>query len=236
MTMPTIEQDIRRRLVRYRPSMIVAYIPSSAYLEEGVPTAARPDSAGGGERPPSVWAEVKPRSAGRIRDQAKALIPEAMLTWIRRLQIINAVRKHASNWRFTTAPPDRLAAFDSDMRRLVGAIRAIGAVPVLVTHGDVLMGRPVPDKDQLIGWEKFYPRATGATLVAFDSLARLTVLHVAADSNTISVDAARDLAAGPVAAFADPTHFTDLGAATVARVVSREILTVDARVAMCGLR
>jgi hypothetical protein len=28
MTMPTIEQDIRRRLVRYRPSMIVAYIPS----------------------------------------------------------------------------------------------------------------------------------------------------------------------------------------------------------------
>ena len=236
MTMPTIEQDVRLRLVRYRPSMIVAYIPSSAYLEEAAPTAARPDSSGRGERPPSALASLRLRSAGRIRDQAKALIPETMLTWFRRLHTIYVVRKHAADWRFTTPPPDRLAAFDSDLRRLVGSIRAIGAVPVLVTHGDVLMGRPVPDKDQLIAWEKFYPRATGPTLVAFDSLVRLTVLKVAADSNTISIDAARALAAGPVSAFADPTHFTDLGAATVARVVSRQVLTVDPRVAACGSR
>jgi hypothetical protein len=234
MTIPTIEQDVRRRLARYHPSMIAAYLPSSGYLYDVVPVAATPDTSrqtASVQKPGSVF---QLRATKRVRDLLRTVLPENLKAWLRRRDTEAAISAHDSSWRYRSPPPERLAAFDADLRRLVGAIRAIGATPILITHGNAFMGRAHPDEHRLVEWEKFFPRATPATLVAFDSLARLDILKIAADSNAVSVDAARSLASSPPSSFADPTHLTDLGAGVVAGDVARTIFTANDVVRACA--
>ena len=215
MTIPTIDQDLRNRIQRLRPAVVVAYVSPSAYLEEQLPVAARPDSTTP-SRTPTVARMLHLRAWERLRDQGKALLPEATLSVIRKRIIGNANTGRAAGWQFTSVPPERVAAFDADLRSLVGTIRAVGATPVLVTHGNAFAGRADVDSAKLLAWDRFYPRAAGSTLIAFDSIARAVTLRVAKDSMVAVADAAVSLSRAPREAFADYMHFSDLGAAIVA--------------------
>ena len=232
MTLPTINQDLRNRLVRLRPAVIVAYPSPTAYLEDEVPTAARPDSFPKvGRR--RAFAAIHPRALERLRDQLKEILPTAIKSWLRRRETQQA-RAHPSGWLFTTPPAERLAAFDLDLRRLVAAVHEIGATPVLVTHANAFVGRSTIDLDKLVSWEKFAPRATGTAIIAFDSLSRLTTLKIAADSQVVAADATPRLAAAPDTAFADYQHFGDLGAALMASVVTDGVLKTRRLAQLCA--
>jgi hypothetical protein len=76
-------------------------------------------------------------------------------------------------------------------------------------------------------WEKFYPRAPGKIIVAFDSAARVATIAAARKSNAILVDLAPALAETHGAAFADYAHFTDTGAAMTAHAVAAGILEAE---------
>ena len=117
---------------------------------------------------------------------------------------------------------------------MIGTIHRIGAVPVLATHGNLFMERQSLDHDAIIAWEKFYPRATGQTIMDFDAAARLATLRVGLDSGVTSVDAAKVLAAAPTTAFGDFVHFTDLGAGYVAKVVSEGVLAAARTAGTCA--
>jgi hypothetical protein len=121
-------------------------------------------------------------------------------------------------------PLERIKTFEADLRQAVGSIRSTGAIPVLMTHANRFVGSADSDVATLRLWEKFYPRASGQTIVAFDSAARLTTIAVARDSQAVLVDLAPTLARSHGSAFADYAHFTDLGAALAAGTVSRSII------------
>jgi hypothetical protein len=232
MTVPTIDQDVRNRLRRFHPAIVVAYPSPVAYLENSQPVASQPDSTAG-----STTAEpmrgLYPRSVDRVREQLKQILPEFVKTRLRQRQTDRVTRAHESNWQFTAVPADRLAAFDDDLRHLVGSIRSVGATPVLVTHGNAFFGRKTFDANALVAWEKTFPRATGQTLISFDSLARLITLKVGTDSAVTVVDAATRLSAAPANAFADAVHFTDLGASTIASAVTDGLFSAMARTGSC---
>ena len=57
---------------------------------------------------------------------------------------------------------DRLAAYEADLRAFVGAVRSIGAEPVLATHANLFVGGTVSDSSLLRAWERFYPAGRGA--------------------------------------------------------------------------
>jgi hypothetical protein len=233
MGVPTIDQDVLNRLRRLKPDIIVAYPSAVAYLEENAPVAARPDSSG--SRAPLSWVRaLHPRFLGRLREQIKQIIPDAIKTRLRNIQTASEVRGQPAGWRYDSIPEDRLRRYDSDLRHLVGSIRAIGATPILVTHANVFRGRPDVDANALQAWEKFYPRATGPTIIAFDSAARATTLAVGADLRVPVVDAAERLALGPRAAFGDMVHFTDTGAAEMADILASKILSVAQASGRCG--
>jgi hypothetical protein len=223
MSVPTTDQDVRNRLVRFRPSIIVAYLSPVAYLGGPLPTATRPDSSVDPTRT-SLSAVLRPRGRDRLRDQLKLMIPDVIKSWLRRREIDNAVRAHDSRWVFSGVPADRVSAFDADLRHLVGTIRSIGATPVLATHANAFTGRRVIDTGMLTAWQKFWPRASGATLVAFDSASRLVTARVGLDSGVVVVDAAARLASAPDSAFADAVHFTDLGASLMASSFAEGVL------------
>ena len=210
------------RLRRLRPAVIFAYPSPLAYLEDRRPTAARPDSSGRTSSQ-SAYRALFPRSLDRVREQAKSLLPGWVASWLRARQTASVARGHGPGWQFTSPPADRLAAYDADLRHLVGTIRAVGAIPVLATHADLFVDRSKIDENALAAWEKIFPRATGRTLIAFDSLSRLVTIAIGRDSGVVVADVEARLAHAPAAAFADAVHFTDLGAGLVAGVARNAV-------------
>jgi hypothetical protein len=227
MSLPTIEQDVRLRVRPLQPDFIVLYATPAAYLEDALPSAARPDSVVGHPSPLPTLNAFFPRVGERIRVQLKSLIPTLVQDEIRRRQIRTTLGQHHPNWRFESVPVERVTAFESDLRNAVGTIRAIGATPILVTHANRFAGSSVNDVATLRMWEKFYPRASGKTIVAFDSAARLATIAVARDSQAVLVDLPPVVAQSGKNIFADYAHFTDAGAALVAGSVSQPIVDAE---------
>lgn len=233
MSLPTSIQDLSQRLRHYGVDVVIYYPSPPQYLSDKVPRAVPPDSSGHGDEPPWSWA-LYPRVAARLRDQIKLLAPNRVETWLRQREVAAAVRAHPPGWRFDRIPLDRLSAFDRDLRRFVGAVRALGATPVLVTHANAFArGRP-PDPDLLHSWEKFYPRATGATILAFDSAAAEVTRSGAVDSGAILVDWRALVGNSPEGIFADYGHFTDRGAGLLAGAIAKALRQVWDRGAPCG--
>lgn len=233
MSLPTIEQDVRTRLRRLRPDIVVLYPSPSQYLQDDPPIAA-PRSASANSAALSASSALHFRVWNRLRDQLKLLLPQRIQTWLRAGDVIAEVRLHPASWRFQTVPGYRLKQFEADLRTIIGSIRAIGAEPVLATHGNIFMGRSVHDADILTTWEKNAPRATGPVLIAFDSVARLVTLRVGADSGVVTVDAAERMAGAPPSAFTDFVHFSDDGAARMADALSAGVLTASRASGKCG--
>ena len=224
MTLPTGAQNVRTRLGQVGADFMVVYPTPVQYLDEMVPLAARPDSSGRNLSIPFSHA-LQPRFAGRMRTQLKELLPEFVKTQLRKREIANSLGTGGSAWRFAGLPADRMEAYDADLRALVGTIRQAGAAPLLVTHANALM-QPGPDAIHLMtAWEKFYPRATGPIIAAFDSSARHVTLGVARDSATASVDLAGVLTAGTLkGVFSDFSHFTDHGSARMAATLAPAVI------------
>lgn len=219
MSLPTIEQDVRNRVVRFGADFIVLYPTPAQYLFEEPPRPARPDSsARAGELSPT--GAFRPRMLNRLRNQAKTMLPSFVATWLRRRDTQTAMRNRPPGWRFETLPPDRLEQYRRDLEVLAETVRATGAIPVFMTHANAFMQPGFEDRHLLYAWERFHPRATGPVIVAFDSAARHVTLEVAREANVIAVDAAAHLVRQSDGIFSDFSHFTDLGAARVASVLA----------------
>ena len=223
MSLPTVAQDVRLRVAAVEPDVVVLYATPSQFLEELPPVATRPDSTNRDVHLPwrrAVW----PRSVGRIRDQVKQLLPSPVQTWMRQRHLDLARAGRPADWRFTEIPADRVAQYERDLRRAVGAIRAAGAVPVLATHTNAFVGVREYDEDKLYAWERFYPRASGRLIVAFDSAANAVTARVARDSGAVLADVPRAVSGATPGLFADFSHFTDAGAARMAGVITSALV------------
>jgi hypothetical protein len=227
MSLPTIDQDIRLRVHPLNPDFVVLYATPPAYLYDAAPVVASPDSLNQIAPPLPARNALFPRVADRLRTQIKSLLPAVLQDRIRQHEIRVMLDSHPRDWRFTSVPADRVKAFEADLRHTVGSIRSTGAIPVLVTHGNRFAGAAKTDVGELRQWEKFYPRASGQTIVAFDSAARLTTIAVARDSRAVLIDLATTLGRSHGAAFADYSHFTDLGAGLAAGAVGGSILAAS---------
>jgi hypothetical protein len=232
MTLPTAEQDMRNRLARYRPAIVTIYPSPAQYLEGIVPTPARPDSTAVGSRMPAHKA-LRPRVIDRVREQVKLLMPDVIKARVRERQRQALLHDHSPGWPFAKVPEDRLAEFDNHLRQLVGTIRQLGATPILVTHGNLAMGRSNPDPYSLTAWESLYPKAPRAVMIGFDSAARATVLRIGADSGVVTADAAERLSKAPAEAYGDFVHFTDLGASHMADLLADSVVSAALKAGRC---
>ncbi|MES2304361.1 MAG: SGNH/GDSL hydrolase family protein [Gemmatimonadota bacterium] len=212
MSLPTVEQDLRLRLRALAPRVVV-YYPTPPQYAEGIPVAATPDSSGRSIRPEPAWHF---RFGTRAYNQLKSMFP-VLSDWLRQRDIAAARKGTASDWVFQTVPDSQRAAFEHDLRRLVGTIHSIRATPILVTHANGFVATPPLDNKILRAWERQYPRATGAALVQFDSVTAGIIRQVAADSGVALVDAWQGFhQVSGRESFADFSHFTDRGAGTMA--------------------
>lgn len=222
MMLPTVIGDVQGRLATIAPAAVMFYPTPPHYLDLEVPRSRPPIQDGGG------WNRLRPlypRSLGLLREAIKGLVPRQVSIALRRGEIEGIVQSYPAGWQFTSPPEDRLTAFEDDVRRLVGAVRGVGAMPILATHANIFGMYPERrDEELLLMWQRYSPRATGATLIAFDSAANARLRRVAADSGVplVSVDSAV-YASGLEGVFGDYQHLTNLGSAIVAEVAAQGI-------------
>lgn len=228
MSLPTVEQDLRLRLASTGAKVAIYYPTPPQYVDDLPPKAVSLDPRGSGLLVISPW---RSRFAARARDAFKSALPRVVQDYLRGRDIADARAKWPADSIFTTVPESRIALFDRDLGRLVGSMRALGMTPVLVTHTNAFIGTPPAAADRLRAWERFYPRATGATLVAFDSAANDRIRRIAADSAAVLVDGWQAFRGHPAdSMFADFSHFTDAGAARIASVLRPQVsLTLGCR-------
>ena len=222
MSLPTATQDVRLRIARFEPQVVVLYPTSTQYLADAVPESMPP--AYGPIAAPGLVARLKPRALSRLQEEFRRLAPLAWREQLWRAQVRREVQAHDTGWRFTRLPLDRLAAYEADLRTFVGAVRSIGAEPVLATHANLFVGGAVSDSSLLRAWERFYPRAEGQVILAFDSAGADVTRRVARDSGAVFADVRSTLRAC-LECFADHAHFTDEGAARVAGAITDALRT-----------
>lgn len=225
MSLPTVIQDVRLRIAPLRPRVGVYYPTPMQYLEgDALPRAMAPHS--GAPRPP----QQRLRFVPRLRDALKRSTPEVALDLARRI-LTARTRSSAGISASDRAEPERLAAFESDLRRLVGAYRQAGIEPMLAVHQNRFRESDSETSRRLLtAWERFYPRYTARAILSFDSLGGDATRRVAQDSAVHLLDPGPALARWDSdRVFADFTHFSDQGAAVVAgeaaRILKPEVCT-----------
>ena len=235
LSLPTARQDIRARIVRFAPDVIVYYPSPVQYLEERIPVATTPDLIGGArELPRSALRALHPRALDVVRDELRQIAPTALLQWFR-VRSAKAERgKHPADWMFTSIPATRMIAFDSDLRALIGTVHEEGAEFVLATHANAFE-RHRPDSTELAAsWERFYPRANGTTIIRFDDSARAVSERAANDSAVVVANVYAMFAVAPGDNFVDFVHFTDAGSARVAHLLASSVVQAARRRHVCG--
>jgi hypothetical protein len=216
MSLPTVVQDVRKRLKRFSPDMIVLYPSPVQYLEDDVPVAARPDSTVRGDVPPALRDRLFPRALGRGRDQVKLSLPSVAKDWLRRREVAREQSAHAAGWEFTRVPDDRMRQYAADLRGALAVIREISAVPVLVSHANAFAHGAPADPVMLNAWHRFYPRASAAVIPQFDDSAAVVSMAVGRETKSVNLDWNSESHRSTARLFDDFAHFTDVGAAMLA--------------------
>lgn len=199
---------------QFQPRVVLVYASPEFYLDE-VPPSQRPP-------PPSTdltaGPRIESRFVGRIRDLYHALprwVKRGRESWV----IARQTKGKPDDWLFRSVPRDRLDLYVADLGRLAAAIRARGARAVLLTHACRATAPPRPeDLDDARAIRMFYPRALPDVILAFERAAGRATLDLGDREGIEVIDGAQALD-GRRDYFADLVHFTDLGAAALARLV-----------------
>jgi hypothetical protein len=235
MSLPTAGQDIRTRIVRFAPDVIVYYPSPAQYLEDRLPVAIAPEQTGAArELPRSAMRALHPRALDVMRDELRLIMPAPLLRWFRVRSARSERERHPANWVFTSIPASRMSAFDSDLRALIGTVHLEGAELVLATHANAFERHRPDSTDLAESWERFYPRANGTTIIRFDDSARAVSERAAEDSAVVVADVHAMFARSPGDDFVDFVHFTDIGSERVAHVLANAVLQAERRRHVCG--
>ncbi|MBX7120206.1 MAG: hypothetical protein K1X31_14540 [Gemmatimonadaceae bacterium] len=207
MSLPTVRQDLARRLLPMRPRVVIYYPQPAGYLYPKVPVPA-PAGEGAGE----PLSPLAPRALPRLREDLKSIIPDALLDLNRQRSTV--AQREAGDSLFPALPRERLDSIEAHLRAMVGQVRAAGAELVLVVpqHG-IGDSTSITGRRWLTAWESVVPKATGAMLLAFADSGAARVRRLAADSGVRLIDPPFPDGAAREAFYADPNHFTDRGSA-----------------------
>jgi lysophospholipase L1-like esterase len=219
MSLPTVIQDLRLRVLPMRPTAVVVYPTPSQYLEATAPVATPPSS-----EPPARLDPWRSRGFPRVRDAVKRTIPQPVMDVLRR---VVTSRRVSRDTPFRTVPMARLDSLEEQLRVLVGVVRKGGAAVVLGVHQNRFADtNSVAERRWLRAWEFQSSRATGQVLLQMDSLAARRIERVGADSSVPVFDPKLSSRPDRAALFADYLHFTDRGAAIMGRSTAAAVASV----------
>ena len=219
-TIPTISVTYRNYVRGMGATVAVVYPTPVQYLDANRPAFTPPTSG-----PPARPLLSNFRVVRRLRDHLKAILPTRLKTYLRSREIAAMQKDRAGAQQWTAIPDDRMEAFRADLGALLDTLTASGVRPLVATHANAFAGRIAVDTALLVAWAKFYPDAAMGLLPRFESAANGEVLRIARERGLPVSDLAATMSTlGKDSVFADFSHFTAAGSATVAGQLARDIL------------
>ena len=219
---PSMERLVNDVVRPTRPDVIVLYPSPGFYLNPRAPTPTR--GAAGADTTLPVRNVLHIRVAGRAERQLRALVPNPVKGVLRKI-VLQRRSAGPTEPRFVDVPPDRLAKFEADLRRLIGVAKTTGADVVLMGHANATMEPAFSDSVLIGAWVYQFPRATGKALVDFHARAYEFERELARDSGIAFVDLPAAFANRWKGSFADFVHFTDAGSGIVAATLAETLRT-----------
>jgi hypothetical protein len=230
MMLRTMPAYYHRVIAPIRPSVVVIYPTPSFYLmEDAMDTPDATPRAGRGSVELSTMTGITTsRLVPKARQVVKSFIPVPIQEAMKRFKLARMRAAHPEGWVWDGVPADRMAAFEADLGRIVDEIRADGVEVVLLSHVN-RVEKPrsewTDDDHYRVLSEIMAERqqATEDAMVMVDSVAREATRRVASSRGVRYVELAGSV---PPSAeyFADYSHFTDAGAARVAKVLADHLL------------
>ncbi|MBZ5647070.1 MAG: hypothetical protein LAN37_07585 [Acidobacteriia bacterium] len=205
LTLPTATLRVPEIVERIQPRVALIYTTPSFYIDMPPKQSQRVVKV---LPPPSFeW-----RLGERVRNVAKAVLPDAVQTWLRQWQIEHSLGARAAIERL---PDGDVKRFGDDLSELLSTLRAHGVEPVVVTHATAFGDDRTPDRDLLISWRKFHPKLKEEGFLDMERRMNQAMRDAAAAQDVAVIDIAREIPPDRKY-FADFEHFTDAGAALMA--------------------
>jgi len=203
---------------RFGFDVVVVYPTPAFYLDVDPPARSVETRAGD-----SASAPFTLRLPDKLWRALRELLPAGVQARMKRLQLEKLRRAHPPQWVWSAAPPERLALFEADLGALVRTIEQSGARVILATHANRFGAPTRPDDEALlVGWMRFYPRASAECLLDMEREANDAVQRLGREHGLRVVDV-QAVAGKDPANYADFSHFTDEGAGRVAAALAAEI-------------
>lgn len=235
MTMLTMVPYYQRMVAPIKPDLVVIYPSPSFYLAtEPLPKELPPRVVVSQPRPafgidPTL---LDSRLLDRVKNSLKSLVPVSAITWYRDWKLARVRAAEGAEWVWQETPPDRMALFELHLDRLVASVAACGTRVLLVTHtnrfiqADDFRG---PDRRHLVNlMATSYPRASERVMANIDLDANRIIREVAARYGATVIEAEAQIPSSSEY-FVDYSHFTDLGADAMARIIAKGVMGVATR-------
>jgi len=221
MSLPAIRYSWVNYWSRFEPDFVVVYPSPVFYLGDRPPQDPRPSSLNSASRP---WPQIslKPRLVHR----AKEAIEFPAIIQRRRVHqsLARSLRAIDADSVWDSVPQDRLQQYAADLSALVAAVAAAGATPVILTHAHRSSEQSMEaDKELLLAWRTYSPRAEIPVLLAFESAAASATRALAGRKGIRIVDVDRCLSGHPEF-FGDQVHFTVEGSRRVAALTAHALV------------
>jgi hypothetical protein len=207
-TLSTATRRVPEIVARIHPMMALIYASPTFYIDFPLRrSSALPVQA---EKLPAFEFRI----GERLQNVAKSLLPEYVQTGIRSWQIQRSIGSKSPMERL---PQEALNYLAEDLTEMVITLRAYCVEPALVTHATIFgaVSRS-PNRAMLVAWRKFYPTLQEDGFLDLEMRANRTIREVAVQQQVALVDIAGELP-GDRKYFADFVHFTDAGAALMAK-------------------
>jgi lysophospholipase L1-like esterase len=206
-------------IVRFEPHVVFVYAMGKFYLLNDVPGGSATPRTIVQQVPHSLFQRLlQTRIIQRVRDNFS--FPQ---WWIRRLyarEVDQTVHSHPDDWVFRNLPYDRLNKFISDLDSLTRAVRASGALPIIIVPATTLTDSALrAGSFDFVAERVLTPRSPPAITARFIREAADSMRALAARRGVPILDAESRIKPNPKL-MADRVHFTREGAAVVAGMAS----------------
>lgn len=227
MSIPRIVELYERWIRKFDFDAILYYPSPAMYLDTEAPSFRRhipgiPVSVSASDS--NNW---NLRLPGKTWDMLRERLPTRLQVELKLYQIEKKRRQFPKNWVWEHhAPQERVTIFREHLLKLINMFQQNGTRVILSTHAnrfrDSSTGR---DGGHIVGWNRFYPRATGESILDMEQKANQVILELGVKHNIIIVDVEKSVGKDPHQ-FADFSHFTGSGAAMAAEAMKGSILSL----------
>ncbi len=220
MTLPRFVHCYNVWLKKFDPDLVICYPTPNSYVQRVVPGNPEP------LRPQNLRDNIRLRQKTIV--VAKRMMPTFLFRKYKERKMDAYIRHQKAGWIWEGVPRAKVELFNGHLEELVKTARDSGAEMLLMTHAhrfpkDREKWTPV-DEAMMASWRLVWARASERCKLQMEDEANAFVRELGKRDGIPVVDVAAGVPRN-AKNFADHSHFTDRGAAIVARLLAQEILS-----------